>query len=177
MLATIENEVLRLLYNSLADIVVKTYDNFTASNHTYIDKKDYLISFDYFMQNVMLQTVLLSRSLVEGEFNFVKSMVKYSDGYKDLSVLKSTDPNQKFDEFIKKESRKRLDSVPEFVYVFYQVDKEFEHSTSKVSFCKFLYDRLVEIINFINEGDDSKVPLEVLKTLISFCESHHISLK
>lgn len=176
MLATIENEVLRLLYNSLADIIVKTYDNFTASNHTYIDKNDYLISFDNYMQNIILQTVLLSRGLEEGEFNFVKSIVKFSDGYKDLSVLKSTNPNTKFDDLIKKESRRRLDIIPDFIYVFYQVDKEFEHSTSKVSFCKFLYDRLVEIINFIN-SDDSKIGLEVLKTLIAFFESHNISLK
>ncbi len=164
------------IYNQLADQIINAYNGMAKDSSFNLNKNDVLISFDAFIQSIIIRSLLHKRNFEIGEINFIKNLVRYSDHFKNIEINKEQLPTTEEVDYLKKESRRITKEVPTFVMMSVLIDKEIEGSIikSKKTFSMVLYSTLKNIINIVLNDQDDYYANKVLDTIADFFTSNRV---
>lgn len=170
------NANIKSIYNQVADQIVITYNNMAKSPSFKLNKNEVLISFDAYIQSLIIRTLLHNRSFERGEINFVKNLVRFSDYFKNTNVSKDLYPSKEVEEYLKKESKKITKEVPVFIMMSALVDKEIENSIikSNQTFSMTLYSAFESIINIVLDDPEDDYANRLLEPIQEFFINNHV---
>lgn len=173
------NSNINAIYNQLADQIVNAYNEMTKDASFHLSKNDVLISFDAFVQSIIIRSLLHKRNFELGEVNFIKNFVRYYDHYKNIIVNKDSYPTMDDVELLRKESIKITNEVPVFIMMSVLIDKELEIAIIKSpkTFSYLLYSTFEKIINLILDDPNDDFAGKVLNSIADFFVSNHILYK
>lgn len=173
------NSNINAIYNQLADQIVNAYNEMTKDASFHLSKNDVLVSFDAFVQSIIIRSLLHKRNFKLGEVNFIKNFVRYYDHYKNIIVNKESYPTMDDVEFLKKESIKITNEVPVFIMMSVLIDKELEIAIIKSpkTFSYLLYSTFEKIINLVLDDPNEDFAGKVLNSIADFFVSNHILYK
>lgn len=164
------------IYEQLADQIINAYTEMAKDSSFNLTKNDVLISFDAFIQSIIIRSLLHKRNFELGEVNFIKNLVRYYDHYKNIEINKDSYPTPEDVEFLKKESRRITKEVPTFIMMSVLIDKELEIAIIKSTktFSMVLYSTLKKIINIVLDDSEDQYANKVLNTIADFFTSNHV---
>ena len=125
------NITIKQLYDQLSEQLLIVFTNMEKNPSFKMDKNNVLISFDAFIQCIMVKAILHKRSFEVGELNYIKNLVKFSDFFKNYNVLRDTYPSKEIEEAVYNESSAYVKQVPEVATMSILVDHEIESSILK----------------------------------------------
>lgn len=170
------NSNIKQIYNQLSDQIVNSYNSIAKTASFNLDKNDVLVSFDAYIQSIIIRALLHKRNFEAGEINFIKNLVKFSDYYKNIGVSKDTYPSKEVEDLLRRESRKITKEVPAVIMMCALIDKELENSIirSSQTFSTILYSTFKMIINIVLDDPEDEYANRILEPISEFFINNHI---
>ena len=169
------NMVIKQLYDHISTQLLVVYENMAKNPSFKMDKNEVLVSFDAYIQSLMVQAVLHKRNFEVGEINYIKNLVKFFDYYQNYNILRDTYPSKEVVDALYKDSTSCVNQVPEVCAMSILVDHEIETSIlkSKITFSKMLYLFFEEVITIIVDDAEDSYADKILRPIKDFFARHH----
>lgn len=170
------NITIKQLYDQLSEQLLIVFTNMEKNPSFKMDKNNVLISFDAFIQCIMVKAILHKRSFEVGELNYIKNLVKFSDFFKNYNVLRDTYPSKEIEEAVYNESSAYVKQVPDVATMSILVDHEIESSIlkSKLTFSRMLYNCFEEIITTVVDDSEDPYASKLLSPIKEFFAKNHV---
>lgn len=165
-----DNTRIKQLYDQLSEQLLLVYTNMSKNQNFGLDKNIILVSFDAFFQCSLVKAVLHKRKFEVGEVNYIKNLVKFSDYFSEIYVVKDTYPSSEVEKQLYELSTNYLKQVPEVATMSILVDHEIESAIlkSKITFSKMLYNCFFDIITIVVDDTEDDYAEKVLSPLKDF---------
>ena len=144
-----------------------------------LDKNDVLISFDSYVQSIMVKAILHKRSFEVGEVNYIKNIVRYYDYLNDVKVAKDVYPTRADEELLENLSSAYVKQIPTFATMSVLVDREIEDSIIKSdqTFSMLLYLFFEEVVNTIVDDTEESYSTTLLEPIYEFFSKNQTLIK
>ena len=114
MILLTNNNLIKQYYDRIADQIVEAFTKMSKKDSFDLDKNDVLISFDSYVQSIMVKAILHKRSFEVGEINYIKNIVRYFDYLSDVKVAKDVYPSKEDEELLNDLSSQYVKQIPIF---------------------------------------------------------------
>ena len=161
------NTTIKQLYDQLSEQLLIVFTNMEKNPSFKMDKNSVLISFDAFIQCIIVKAVLHKRSFEVGELNYIKNLVKFSDFFKNYNVIRDTYPSKEIEEAVYNESSQYVKQVPDVATMSILVDH-------KMTFSRMLYTCFEEIITTVVDDLEDPYASKLLSPIKEFFAKNHV---
>lgn len=179
MILLTNNNLIKQYYDRIADQIVEAFTKMSKKDSFDLDKNDVLISFDSYVQSIMVKAILHKRSFEVGEINYIKNIVRYFDYLSDVKVAKDVYPSKEDEELLNDLSSQYVKQIPVFATMSVLVDREIEDSIIKSdqTFSMLLYLFFEEIVNIIVDDAEESYSTILLKPIYEFFSKNQTLIK
>ena len=179
MILLTSNNLIKQYYDRIADQIVEAFTKMSKKDSFDLDKNDVLISFDSYVQSIMVKAILHKRSFEVGEVNYIKNIVRYYDYLNDVKVAKDVYPTREDEELLENLSSAYVKQIPTFATMSVLVDREIEDSIIKSdqTFSMLLYLFFEEVVNTIVDDTEESYSTTLLEPIYEFFSKNQTLIK
>ena len=179
MILLTNNNLIKQYYDRIADQIVEAFTKMSKKDSFDLDKNDVLISFDSYVQSIMVKSILHKRNFEVGEINYIKNIVRYYDYLNDIKVAKDVYPTSEDEELLENLSSAYVKQIPSFATMSVLVDREIEDSIIKSdqTFSMLLYLFFEEVVNTIVDDAEESYSTILLEPIYEFFSKNQTLIK